>query len=327
MLVGDFEAAWRISDAIDRRKGDANGKLDAGQFLGKRLILRCLHGFGDAVQFIRYAPQIRRLAAELTVETHPEMTALLRRAHGVDRVISWGSDAPEPPPEWDSELEIMDLPRIFLVSARAISASVPYLRISREERRRARRSLPDIYFPDQRIKIGLIWRAGDWNSSRSMWLEDLLPLCRADCSFYSLQWGLRHEEAIRVGRTANLQNLSGRWRNLEELAFMLSTMDLVITVDTVTAHLAGALAIPVWVLLPFRADWRWMLDRDDSPWYPTMRLFRQRRAGDWTHCVEDVAGYLREAIDSGTLPHTNSEPLPASDGNEEQTNRPPMVLP
>ena len=130
-----------------------------------------------------------------------------------------------------------------------------------------------------------------------MRLADMLPLCSAPgCSFYSLQWDVREQEISSLRQQDRLKTFAESWRTIEEFAILISSMDLIITVDTMAAHLAGALAVPVWVLLPYSADWRWMLYREDSPWYPTMRLFRQTISGDWKDCVRRVKARLCSPI-------------------------------
>ncbi len=269
MLLGEFERAWAESDAIEKRGGvDPHRFWDGTPFNGKRVILRCLHGLGDTIQFIRYAPIIRAQAHNLIVETHPALVSLLRYAPGVDQVITWGQEAPANPPEWDCQVEINELPRIFRSTPATIPSSVPYFR------------LPAPPKPKRtgRKRIGLIWSSSQWNPARSVPFElltDALEGCSAD--LFSLQHG---PDRNRLPTVRSYES------DVLDTADDMLSMDLIISVDTMTAHLAGALGLPVWVLLPFAADWRWMLDRCDSPWYPTMRLFRQRSPGEWESALE-----------------------------------------
>ncbi len=274
MFLGRFTDAWAESDAIARRGSpDPHRFWDGQPFHQKRVILRCLHGLGDTIQFIRYAPLIRGAAARLIVETHPPLVRLLRHVRGVDEVITWGADAPHQPPEWDTQVEINELPRIFATTLRTIPAEVPYLHVPLEL------SAPKPSQTSRKI-VGVNWESSAWNQARSIpgpqfaaALNDLPFAVR------SLQYGPHRALFPPVRLTDG---------DILDAAIDMLPLDLIITVDTMTAHLAGALGKPVWVLLPFEADWRWMLDRNDSPWYPTMRLFRQRKQGDWQSALQEL---------------------------------------
>ncbi len=241
MLLGDFESAWGESDAIEHLSGaDPNRLWDGSEFYGKRIIVRCLHGYGDAIQFIRYVPLLLQQAASVVIETHPEMVRILRRACGVQEVIPWERTLPGPAPQWDSQIEIMELPRAFRTTAASIPSSVPYIHVSEQERVEFCRARA-VHVPEQRgLKIGLIWRSSEWNPRRSMRLSDMLPLCPVPgCSFYSLQWDATEQEISHLRRQDGLENLAGSWRTIDEFAILVSSMDLIITVDTMAAHLAG----------------------------------------------------------------------------------------
>ncbi len=233
-------------------------------------MLRCLHGLGDTVQFIRYAPWVRREAQSLVVEAHPEITRLLRRVQGIDEVITWGAAAPAIQPEWDAQIEVTELPRIFGTTVETIPADVPYLSVPRSSTRA----------PSARKKVGVVWSSSQWNPARSVPAQLLASALRdLPWEVVSLQHGPERERFPVLHRNEG---------DVLDTANDMLGLDLVISVDTMTAHLAGALAVPVWVLLPFEADWRWMLHRSDSPWYPTMRLFRQGSPGDWPGVLEEV---------------------------------------
>ena len=259
MLLGEFEHAWRESDSIAARGGhDPHRFWDGTSLTGKRVMLRCLHGLGDTIQFIRYAPMIREQARSLIVETHPQLVRLLHHAPGIDQVVTWGPNAPTF--EWDSQIEINELPRIFRSALATIPSFSPGFSLQRAERGSGRK------------RVGLIWSSSQWNPFRSIPVELAFGCaCQGcDADLFSLQHGPDRD------RIPTVRSHEG---DVLDTATDMLTMDLVISVDTMTAHLAGALALPVWVLLPFEADWRWLLDRTDSPWYPTMRLFRQ--ASHW----------------------------------------------
>jgi hypothetical protein len=282
MLLGDWENAWTESDRIA-----ASGRPDPHRFWdgrcwsGRRLLIRGLHGLGDTLQFIRYASLLRSTARFLAVQVHPQLVSLIRQADGVDLAFTWN----EPDPEWDVQMEITELPRAFRTGRGQIPANVPYLAVP-DERMSWARSLIGLR---QRPRIGLSWTAGAWNPCRSISLDELEPLFRAPCDLFCLQKGARIAGS-------GLHELESFAKDILDTAALIQQLDLVITVDTMTAHLAGALGVPVWILLPYRADWRWMLRRDDSPWYPTARLFRQSTPGDWRPVVETITARISRPV-------------------------------
>lgn len=285
MLLGDFETAWQESDAISRRdEPDLHRFWDGQPFDGRHVLIRCLHGLGDTLQYIRYAPLIRQRAATLTVEAQPLLKSLLDRSDVADAVITWG----EREPFWDQQIEIVELPRIFRTTIDSIPRRNPYIRVPA--------ITGNCWAPGHKtMRIGLVWASSAFNPARSIPLEQLADLFDIPkVSFFSFQAG---EECAQLAPWANrVSNLYTEGQSVLETAINLNTMDLVITVDTMTAHLAGAMGLDVWTLLPYACDWRWMLHRDDSPWYPTMRLFRQPRPGDWESVVRRVRSALDERM-------------------------------
>lgn len=285
MLLGDFESAWRESDSIaNRGSPDPHRFWDGQSFAGRRVLIRCLHGLGDTIQFIRYAPLIREQARSLTIEAQPTLKSLLEQAHIADSVITWG----EPEPPWDQQIEIIELPRAFRTTAASIPNHVPYLNVPSE----LESSVKNGRRP---LRVGIVWGSSSYNPDRSLPLKDLAELFGVPgASFFSLQAGpARAELKPWSSRVTNLYDDSA---SVLAMAQTLKTIDLVITVDTMMAHLAGAMARPVWTLLPYQCDWRWMLHRHDSPWYSTMRLFRQRRPGDWAGVVRQLKREMRMFI-------------------------------
>lgn len=251
MLHGDFERAWKLSELSP----SCPHRLD--DLAGKRVLLRCEHGLGDTIQFIRYAAPLRRIAAQIIAHVQPRLVPLVRRLPEIDRVFTWNE--PWPRGEYDCEVEIMELPYLFRTTLDTIPREVPYL------------SIDPVLLPARTGGIGLQWSAGDWDQRRSLPASALAPLRRIPgIEVVSLQDGPATPDVTATAAT-------------------IMSLDLTITVDTMVAHLAGALGRPVWVLLPYQPDWRWMLGRSDSPWYPTMRLFRQDEAPDWTPVAAKVA--------------------------------------
>ena len=277
MLAGDFEQAWRTSDRI-RASGVADPhRYWLGEpFAGKRVMVRCLHGFGDSVQFLRYLPQLRAVAASVCVQVAPEFVELAQCLDGVDEVVTWE----QAEFAWDVQMEVTELPYVLRTQVSELPVATNYLRLPVRSAQK----------PQQKLRVGLAWTAGAWKPSRSIPLETLQPLlCVRGCSF----WNLLREPAPQQTEGVLLEDARCRESPLG-LAERIQQLDLVVTVDTLAAHVAGAMGVPAWVLLEYEADWRWQRTRDDSPWYPLLRLFRQRCAGDWT----EVAARTADALDA-----------------------------
>ena len=279
MLSGEFENAWRESDAIRAR-----GKLDPHRFWngedvrGKRVVLRSLHGFGDAVQMMRYAPALRELCDELIIEVPPALRGLAPCFAGVEHVITWGDDAPAKSPEWDVQMEVMELPYFFRTQIRDLPIAAGYLAVSSE----SRASVQRIMRGGDRPRVGIVWAAGEWDRSRGAPFELVERLVQnTGCEFWNLQGGPEQSAWISLSYIPGLRDAAECGEGILTLAAVIQELDLVITVDTLAAHLAGALGTPAWVLLQHAADWRWMVNRNDSPWYPSLRLYRQPDPGNW----------------------------------------------
>ena len=283
MRRGDLAAAWAVSDAVLRGRGGAprwhlprheQWVWDGRPLDGKRVLVRCYHGLGDTLQFIRYAPPLKEVAAEVTVWAQPALLPLLATVAGIDRLLPLHDGVPEV--EYDVDVEVMELPHVFRSTLETLPAEVPYLHAD-----------PAPLPRDGRLAVGLVWRAGDWDDRRSVPPGELAPLAALPgVALHLLQRGPALAE-----RRAGLGVVSGS-DDVAEAARVMRALDLVVTVDSMPAHLAGALGVPVWTLLHAESDWRWMEGRDDSPWYPTMRLFRQPRPGDWSSVIARVAEAL-----------------------------------
>ncbi|MDQ1450309.1 MAG: hypothetical protein QOK38_175 [Acidobacteriaceae bacterium] len=290
MLCGDFAAAWQESDAIHGRGvPDPHRVWNGEDISGRRVIVRCLHGFGDTVQFIRYAAPLNRRAEKVIWEVPPAMLQIARCFDGVDHVTTWGDQCMEGR-DWDLQIEVMELPYIFRTAVADIVPIYRYLDLPSSMVRRAaaemgRRTVP---------RIGVVWEAGSWNASRSMPVDHLSPLFeRADCEFWNLQGGPLRQAAAELGTSMALRESAACNNEVLCLAGIISQLDLVLTVDTLAAHLAGSLGIPAWLMLQHAADWRWMEGRNDSPWYPSLRLFRQPTPGAWPDVIRAVGRELQ----------------------------------
>lgn len=303
MRRGEFEQAWRISDALLRLGPLPPDTPRYGQVVwngasidGRSVLVRCYRGLGDTIQFIRYAPLIRARAAKLIVWAQPRLMPLLEHVPGIDLVLPVHDGEPGVP--YDVDAEVMELPYVFRTSLRTIPAAAPYVHVESA-------ALPSCDPP----RVGIVWRAGDWTPHRSVPFPLLAPLLSLPVSWYILQSEPGLSDCPRdLGIVAGTDDIL-------ELARVMRALDLVISIDSMTAHLAGALATPVWTLLPARADWRWLEARDDTPWYPTMRLFRQERQGEWQPVVERVRRAL-ERLRSVSLP---ALPTPVRRGEQRMS--------
>jgi hypothetical protein len=237
-------------------------------------------------------PLLAERAALLCVEAQPELIPLLRLLPGIADLIPLGEED-HPPARFgcDTQIDVTELPHAFRTGLDTIPATIPYLGVDPKRSAEAARRLSAV---SGRLRIGLVWAAGAWKPERSVVPEQLSPLAAIpDVVPVTLQRGpeyrrWREASALRMIEVFDSDAIA-------DTAATIANLDLVITVDTMVAHLAGALGAPVWLMLHFAADWRWLLDRSDSPWYPTMRLFRQKRPGDWNAVVTEVATALRQA--------------------------------
>src|SRR5437868_1139276 len=300
MLRGDFAAAWRESDAIRSRGAhDPNRFWQGEDIREKRVILRCLHGFGDAVQFLRYAPMLRAMAAGLIVEVPLAMLEIASRFDGVDEVITWGERASTIAPDWDVQIEVVELPYIFRTQQEDLPLATNYLHVPPHV-------LHDVAPHPSALdsfRVGLVWSCGEWNPARSVPIELLRPLTHMPgCEFWNLQGGAPRELWNSLGPNTMLHDAKSSSDTILRLAGLIAQLDLIITPDTLAAHLAGALGVPAWVMLEHASDWRWMHTRSDSPWYPSLRLFRQPTAGDWLGCVRQMQSFLALLTRSREVP-------------------------
>jgi tetratricopeptide (TPR) repeat protein len=246
-------------------------------FAGRTLLLFAEYGIGDALQFVRYVPMASALGGSIVLEVQPELVPLLRTMSGVT-VVPRG--APRPP--FDLQLPLMDLPCVFGTTLATIPAAVPYLQPDPAKVAEWRRALNDT----KSFKVGVVWAGNPRHKSdhyRSLSAEAVLPrLIMPGVQLYSLQKEPRPEDSPVMARLgADVIDLAPALGDFAATAAAIAALDLVIVVDTSVAHLAGAFGRPVWLLTPYALDWRWLRDREDSPWYPTMRLFRQHKPQAW----------------------------------------------
>ncbi len=286
MRRGRFEEAWRISDAVlARRAGQSCAHLPlheqwlgTGESLrGKRVLIRCQHGLGDTVQFLRYISLVRRIARGIVLQAQEELLPLLGTLRQLPDEL-WPLNTKVT--NYDIAVEVMELPHLFRTTLGSIPAEIPYFDIAPAALRTKR-------------NVGLVWAAGRWDERRSIPYHLLRELAGVtDVQWYILQRGGALDE------WRGEFGLNGGSDDVLEAARVIAGLDLLISVDSLPAHLGGALGVPTWTLLHAAPDWRWMLGRNDSPWYPTMRLFRQSRPGDWPPVIRAVRKELGDYFGS-----------------------------
>jgi Flp pilus assembly protein TadD len=296
LLDGQFEEGWSLYDArlelpeLSKNRDRYPGlRWDGTPPQGRTLLLYPEQGLGDALQFARYIPMLAALGARCIVRSPDALAPFFATIPGVAQVAR---DV-EPLPPYDAHLSLLSLPRLLATRADTIPASVPYISVPEDKRAAAQANLERSSAPR---KLGLVWAGNPEHGNdrnRSIALGELLPLFELPgIDWFSLQQGQRAEEIFSTRGAEAVVPLAPD-ATLLQTAALAAELDLVVSVDTSIAHLAGALARPVWILLPFAPDWRWQLGRDNSSWYPTARLFRQPRARDWTSVVTRVGRELQ----------------------------------
>lgn len=294
LLQGKFPEGWaeyewrqQAGPAERHRPPFPQPRWNGEDPAGRTILLHLEQGLGDMIQMARYIPLVTRLNARVVVEIHPPLARLFQTIPGIAQVVAHG----DPLPPFDLHLPLMSLPKLFTPSLDCIPHSIPYLSSDPRQVRYWRRHLGK-----DGPRVGVVWSGSPQHQvdyQRSMAAETLLPcLAQAGIPLFSLQKEVRPADRPCLERLdGKIVPLGRKLHDFAHTAAIMSALDLVISVDTSTAHLAGALGVPVWLLLPYSPDWRWLLGRDDSPWYPTMRLFRQQSPGDW-------AGVARRAADA-----------------------------
>lgn len=281
----EYEWRWQAPGFPSRLRHTDKPVWDGSDPRGRRLLVYTEQGLGDAIQFVRYLPLLGRRGVRVALECPPLLERLFRSLEGVETIAT----RELPPQAFDVQVPLLSLPRFFGTTLRSVPARVPYLQPPRDSMDKWAARIGK----GSELRVGLVWAGSPTHRNdrnRSVPPSLLAPLLRvAGVRWFSLQVGRREDGPPPPG----VIDLEKDLADFAETAAAVSHLDLVITVDTAVAHLAGALARPTWILLPFVPDWRWLLEREDSPWYPTARLFRQRRRGDWAEVVARVAAELR----------------------------------
>lgn len=296
LIDGEYGEGWRNYEARWQRarapRSFAQPLWQGEPLADRRILLHAEQGLGDTLQFLRFVPQVVAAGGKVILDVQRRVVPLAQELAGVETVVAEG----QPHPEFDLHCPLMSLPLVLGVTFDRLPAEVPYLRVPAASLEKARR----VDWPeDGALRVGLSWTGSTKNAlnpKRSILLKELAPLFDLEgIHFYSLQMS-QGAEQWHAYRDA-VVDLGGSQNHLGDAAAIIEQLDLVISVDTMVAHLAGALGRPCWTLLPFVPDWRWMRGREDSPWYPTMRLFRQTEPGNWAAVVAAVRGALVELCD------------------------------
>jgi hypothetical protein len=291
LMEGNYVDGWRGYEVRHRRRQNRPRSFPKPQWRGEpldgaRILLHAEQGLGDTLQFLRYVPMVQAAGGAVLLDVPLALRRLAAELPGLAGLTSTGE--PLAPFAWQCPL--MSLPLAFRTEVDSIPAHVPYLRVPAD----AAKAADTLQWPSAGLRVGLVW-SGNPKYSEDQFRSIPSPLIRTllelkDIHFFSLQLGAA---AAQLGAgTAMLTDLQSAIADMADTAALVSHLDLVITVDTSVAHLSGALAKPTWVLLPLAPDWRWLMGREDSPWYPTARLFRQPRVGDWSSVVERVRSEL-----------------------------------
>jgi tetratricopeptide (TPR) repeat protein len=285
----EYEWRWSMREYIVPQRTFAQPRWNLNAPAGKRIFIYAEQGMGDTIQFVRYLPMIIARGGQPILECQPELTRLLQGFAGV-KIVERG----QPRPEFDLHCPLLSLPKAFGTVLSNIPAKVPYLSPSPQVVNKWQARMPS----GAQRKIGLAWAGHPHfsrNHLRSVPLLQMAALAAIpDMQFFSLQKGEAAGQAKQPPTGMELIDWTDDLDDFAETAGLIANLDLVITVDTAVAHLAGAMGKPVWVILGRIPDWRWMMDRADSPWYPTMQLFRQPRLGDWKTPIDEIAAALRD---------------------------------
>jgi Tfp pilus assembly protein PilF len=299
LLIGDFDRGWEKNEWRWATEQQRNKKWNFAQpqwtgqedIAGRTILLHSEQGLGDTIQFCRYVPLVAARAGRVILGVPRTLRELMSTLPGVAQIASKG----DPLPDFDIHCPLLSLPLAFGTRLETIPSATPYLRASAPAVTEWNARLG----PGTRPRIGLAWSGHPMHENdhnRSIGLSTLLPLLGLNATNVSLQQDVRAGDATVLQGRSDLLHFGDQLKTFSDTAALISNLDLVISVDTSIAHLAGALAKPVWVLLPFLPDWRWLLDREDSPWYPTARLFRQDDTRQWDNVIARVQAALHEFV-------------------------------
>jgi tetratricopeptide (TPR) repeat protein len=295
LLAGRYEEAWpehewrwRCQGMPPARAALLRPQWDGSNLDGQTILLHSDAGLGDAIHSLRYVPMVADRGGKIVVECQKELHCLVRRLKGVSDVVT----AADALPPFDVQCALMSLPGAFGTTLQTIPSEFPYISVDRS----LVESWAQRLSQSRRPRVGLVWAGNPKNTvdlRRSIRLSMFTPLSESrEIEFHSLQLGEASRQASDLSGSSRIVDHSSELTDFAQTAALVENLDLVISVDTSVAHLAGALGKPIWIMIPFVPDWRWMLTREDSPWYRTMRIFRQPRPGEWSEVVHRVAHEL-----------------------------------
>ena len=269
-IQGFDKYEWRYQLQDYTTRNFAQPVWDGLDFTSKTLLVYTEQDLGDSIQFIRYIPMVKKLGGRLIVECNqPGLKLLFTTVSEIDELFVIG----EKLPDFDLQIPLMSLPRIFPTTPETIPTEIPYLSVPKSI------EFPIPFPPENNLKVGICWQTSSNNETSKggscpvEYLEEIINIDTVN--FYILQKEVSVGDNEWLKSQTQIHNLGSSFNDLADTAAAIKQLDLVITIDTVIAHLAGALGKPVWVMLNFDSDWGWLTDREDSPWYPTMKLFRQ----------------------------------------------------
>jgi Tfp pilus assembly protein PilF len=296
LLLGRFDQGWRQYEWRKKRPDKPIATRSFPQPLwlgeeniaGKTLFIWWEQGLGDTIQFCRYANLVEAQGAKVIMAVQEPLRELLKQLSPTIQIINQD----EVPNNFDYHCPLLSLPLAFRTTLETIPAQQSYLKADEQLRLAWAARLS----PKTKPRIGLLWTTHKNDHNRSMELERLLPILSSDTDWICLQNWIKEKDLAVLQQLGRIAIFGDDLRDFSDTPPLLALMDLVITVDTTVAHLAGAMGKPVWILLPYNPDWRWLLDRDDSPWYPSARLFRQQQFGNWAGVIDRVGNELRSVI-------------------------------
>ena len=307
LLLGKFEQGWTH---YRRRTNTANiycpdnietSRWDGSQFEGKKLLIWCEQGIGDAINFVRYLPRVKAKGGTVTLSAKKSLLRLFSQLEGVDELVQATKET-IPTGRFDLHVPLLDLPQIFNTNVETIDDCVPYLSADSKEAQSWRTKLNATEF-----KVGIVWAGSSTHKNdrnRSCSLEQFLGLTQIpSIRLYALQKGSAANQLRELTDNTLITNIADQLDDFADTAAAIENLDLVISVDTAVLHLSGAMGKPVWALLPFVPDFRWMLNRTDTPWYPTMKLFRQNKLGRWDDVFARVTSQLKKLVENKSLPN------------------------
>lgn len=285
----EYDARWKLSKSPPR--SFPQDRWEGGPLNSHTLFIHREQGFGDAIQFLRLIPSIKkRYGGTIILECQPELMRLFDGFEGIDQLHSFG----QPLPDFDLWVPLMSLGHILGVEEKTIPMDIPFLTAPVSDRFHVRPAV------DSGLNIGIVWAGSPTHQNdrrRSTKIEKFLNLARhKNTTFFSLQKGERVSDLTQTGASCLIIDAGSTLRDFADTACVIDQLDLIITIDTSVAHLAGAMGKEVWLLLPFTPDWRWMLKREDSPWYPQMKIIRQPKPGDWDSVFKKVDQMLGKRL-------------------------------